>query len=164
MNAGFSPSPKPYAPVVSDELYGPDRVNVRDAVKDPSSLFHCIRHMVRVRRNHAAFGFGSFEWIPTELCCVAAYLRDAKFDKMVVCSNLGAQAVDLTLALPPHAFHPDWPRPPYLFDVLTVRRFPMQYDTTAPEPRLLLSLEPYQSVWLTARTSYNRQEDYLPAQ
>src|SRR5215217_3186213 len=62
--AGFSEAEPDslYAPIISDEVYGPQRVNASSQRKAADSLWNTIRHMISVRRNHREFGHGTFEW------------------------------------------------------------------------------------------------------
>jgi len=54
LNAGFSDADpeKLYAPVIKDDVYGFQRVNVAAQEADPDSLLNRLRHMIRVRKEH----------------------------------------------------------------------------------------------------------------
>ena len=64
-NAGFSSASKTYAPVVNSPDHGSHRVNVLDATRDPSSLFHIIRRMIAVRRYELFASFFFFFSVST---------------------------------------------------------------------------------------------------
>ncbi len=61
-NAGFSSAvaEKLFAPVISEPAYGPAKVNVKDQLSMPGSLFQVIRRMIAIRKQHPVFGSGGF--------------------------------------------------------------------------------------------------------
>jgi glycosidase len=154
-SAGFSPAARLYAPLVSDPTYCKERVNVKDAIKDPSSLFHVLKIMIHSRRKHSAFGFGSFHWIDSGNMAVAVWLRDAGFDKVIVLTNLDEKPQSAQFELPREAVHRSTPNPPYLVDILTSTRVPLQ------DRVLKITMDPYQFLWLIPLYSYPRGEDYM---
>ncbi len=129
-NAGFSNAPvdKLWAPVISDAIYGPNKVNVTSQLGDPLSLFNQIRHMIAVRKSYAAFGQGDFKWIDLGNQAVAAYHRHYQDERFVVLNNLGDQS--LKLSLPAN---------------------PMRYLSVLdgiPVTQQNIALEPFQFLWL----------------
>ncbi|EGG20806.1 proteasome activator complex subunit 4 [Cavenderia fasciculata] len=98
-NGGFSTSRHPYSQVIDDPIYGYQRVNVKEAEKDPSSLFHIIRQMIQRRRKHMSFGHGSFTWVPTNNRHVTAYLRVFGIDRMLIIHNLTNEPQSCTLKI-----------------------------------------------------------------
>ena len=61
-NAGFSSATpgKLHLPVIQDPVFGYQRVNVETELENTSSLLHWTRRMIHVRKNHPAFGLGTF--------------------------------------------------------------------------------------------------------
>jgi maltose alpha-D-glucosyltransferase / alpha-amylase len=102
VNAGFScAAPKSlYLPVIDNSVYGPGHVNVADERANPASLLNTLRHMIAVRKEHAAFGRGSFAWVECESLAVAAYLRQYGDDRVLVVNNLSSIKQAVTLNLP----------------------------------------------------------------
>jgi maltose alpha-D-glucosyltransferase/alpha-amylase len=98
LNAGFSDADpeKLYAPVIKDEVYGFKRVNVAAQEADPDSLLNCLRHMIRVRKEHVLFGRGDFAWkaFSFDSKAVVAYQRSWRGERVVVLSNLSGEEVD----------------------------------------------------------------------
>jgi len=94
-NAGFTTG-KPFAPLIEGEL-GFRHINVASQVRDQSSLFHAIRHMIDVRRGHQVFGRGKMDWVMTGNPAVASYTRSDQDESLLIVNNLSgsAQAVDL---------------------------------------------------------------------
>lgn len=96
-NAGFSDVDpvKLYAPVIKDEFYGYQKVNVAAQEKDPNSLLNCLRHMIRVRKEHLLFGRGDFAWKAFNYAskAVVAYQRSWKSARVVVLNNLSGEEV-----------------------------------------------------------------------
>jgi maltose alpha-D-glucosyltransferase/alpha-amylase len=76
-NAGFSRADpgRLYLPVVSDAVYGHQSVNVEAQRASPMSLLHWTRHLLHVRRKHAAFGPGDFTELHVSNPSVLAYTR-----------------------------------------------------------------------------------------
>jgi maltose alpha-D-glucosyltransferase / alpha-amylase len=101
-NAGFSRADpqRLYLPVISDAVYGFQAVNVEAQEKNPFSLLNWTKRLVRVRKQHHAFGRGSIEFLEPENPHVLAYLREHGGDVILVVNNLSgaAQAVRLDLA------------------------------------------------------------------
>ncbi len=77
-NAGFSDAPPEmlYEPVIDDEEYGHQRVNVAQQQADPDSLWHAMRHMLSVRKQYRVFGRGTFEFVLPENETILAYWRE----------------------------------------------------------------------------------------
>jgi maltose alpha-D-glucosyltransferase/alpha-amylase len=157
-NAGFSHSCSTYTDVVRSEEYGPQRINVKLAQADPSSMFHVIRFMISQRRKHSSFGFGTIQWVQkkTNNLSVAAYLRSHTIDKVLVVSNLSPrpqttrfdlkQLMDLstaTAANSPSALVNSFTSGySSVSDILTSQYYRVVNDSLA------LKLEPYQFLWL----------------
>ena len=130
LNAGFSSaSPeKLYAPVISDDIYGYAQVNVAAQRANPNSLLNCVRHMLTIRKQHPAFGWGTFDWEDTGNNAIAAYRRTTEEEAMLIFNNLSDQTISLSL---PEDF---WGAE----DVLTGQQFTEAH----------IQLEPYRFIWL----------------
>ncbi|HMM27439.1 MAG TPA: alpha-glucosidase C-terminal domain-containing protein, partial [Aggregatilineaceae bacterium] len=74
-HGGFSEADDLYAPAISDEVYGYQRVNVVQQQANPESLWYTVRHMLSVRRNYRAFGRGTFEFALPENEAILGYWR-----------------------------------------------------------------------------------------
>jgi maltose alpha-D-glucosyltransferase/alpha-amylase len=114
LNAGFSnaPADKVYAPVVDDPVYGTTEVNTASQLKDPGSLFHLIKRMIAIRKQHQVFGRGNFEWVQTDHgSTVIAYLRSIGEESVLVINNLSADSYRIRVTLP----HGSWHRGTELF-------------------------------------------------
>jgi maltose alpha-D-glucosyltransferase/alpha-amylase len=106
-NAGFSKcNPgRIYLPPIADPVYGYQGVNVEAQLNNSSSLLHWTRRMLKVRREHHAFGLGEFIELGSSNPSILAYLRHytdpADGDDLVLCvNNLSRfpQPVELDLA------------------------------------------------------------------
>jgi maltose alpha-D-glucosyltransferase/alpha-amylase len=77
LNAGFSEADPDslYAPVIEDEVYALNRVNVETERMNSDSLWNTIRHMIAVRKKQPEFGRGDFEWVDLQNSSIAAYRR-----------------------------------------------------------------------------------------
>ncbi len=103
-NAGFSTAPaeKIYAPLISDEAFSWQHVNVSAQKRDPHSLLHTIRKMIRIRKTNPVFGNGEFSWVKFDHPGVAAYWRHDQDDQVLVLNNLTGEIV--RIAIPDEPF------------------------------------------------------------
>ena len=100
-NAGFSraEAARLYLPAIADSVYGYPAINVEAQQKSPFSLLNWTRRLIRVRKQHHAFGRGSITFLEPENPHVLAYIREWNDDAILVVNNLSgaAQAVRLDL-------------------------------------------------------------------
>ncbi|KPI02568.1 trehalose synthase [Actinobacteria bacterium OK074] len=102
-NAGFSTADpaRLYLPTVSDPGYDPGAVNVRDQADDTSSLLHFNRDLLRIRREHPAFGLGTFDELVACPPAVLGFVRrhtDGEHTDTVLCfHNFARTTQHLTL-------------------------------------------------------------------
>ncbi len=59
--AGFSRNRELYAPLIDDERYGYQRVNVAQQRDDPTSLLHFMKNLITLRKASPLLGRGSFD-------------------------------------------------------------------------------------------------------
>ncbi len=113
-NAGFSRSDpaRMYLPVILDPTYGYQAVNVEQQMGSTNTLLHWTRRMIQVRKQHPAFGLGSFTELGSANPSVLSYLRElapaetgpdgrAQLSDVILCvNNLSRfpQAVKLDLS------------------------------------------------------------------
>ena len=100
-NAGFSradPSSL-YQPVILDPIYNFQSVNVEAQQRSASSLLNWLKRLIRVRKQHRAFGRGALEFVVCPNRKVVAYLRKDDDQIALVVSNLSrfAQPAELDL-------------------------------------------------------------------
>ena len=145
-NAGFSaahPS-RLYSPVIDDEVFGYQKVNVRTQRNDPStgsgrgpsSLFHTMRKVIFARKKHKSFGRGDCQFLHPDSTAVLAYIRQHEDEAILVVNNLSASPQSVSLELAP--FSGSSPR-----DILSGASFPPVADKPC-----VLDLDPYQYLWL----------------
>lgn len=98
-NAGFSDAPveKMFAPVIDEPVFGKDAINVKAQEKDAESLLNQMRHMISIRKQHLAFGLGSFAWMTSAPASVAAYHRTHEAQSLLILNNLSDQPVRVAL-------------------------------------------------------------------
>lgn len=137
-NGGFSESdPKAlYAPTIDDETYGFQTINVADQRNNPDSIFNRLKHMIWTRKQHQAFGMGTFSFAQTGNDAVLAYWRAYQREKILIVVNFSDEAQDAVFDMRLMAGH----EPVCL---LTGDRFPFvaAKDYTLP-------LQPYEYRWL----------------
>ena len=93
-NAGFSNAATDalYAPVIDDETYGFQRVNVAAQQADPDSLLNWTKHLIQVRKAYSLFGRGDFRFLLPENEAVLAYLRTYRGEVVLAIGNLADSA------------------------------------------------------------------------
>jgi len=138
-HAGFSSAPKIYVPIIDSEKYNSTRVNVNDAIKDPSSFYNILRHMIAVRRKHPSFGMGKLEWVDSGDLGIASWFRFRGNDKMLVVSNLTDQPRRVFIDIP-SKFAPRGCD--FVTDVYTGFRHAIKGR------KLEMSLRPFEFFWL----------------
>ncbi|BDG10219.1 maltose alpha-D-glucosyltransferase [Anaeromyxobacter paludicola] len=101
-NAGFSTAEtsKLYSLPITDPIYGYAAVNVEAQRADPSSMWHWVRNMIRLRKHFQVFGRGSMEFLPVANPKVIAYVRHWEDDTILCVANLSRhpQPVELDLS------------------------------------------------------------------
>ena len=135
-NAGFSTASTQsiYLPIVDDDVYGPQQVNVKSQRENPYSLWHSIRHMIQMRKKYPVFGRGDFVWMDCENEAIAAYIRSYDGQVVYVFNNLSAREQVIYVPIPE--------RTRSLTDILTGK------DYYVNEYVLMLRMGPRQYLWL----------------
>ncbi|NDJ52294.1 MAG: trehalose synthase, partial [Chloroflexi bacterium] len=138
-NAGFSdaPSEQLFAPVIADEVYGYQAVNVASQEDDAGSLLNRMRQLVQIRKTHPVFALGTLTMLEPDNPAVLAFLRSDADETILVIHNLTDRIQSYWLDLADYApqqvtnlFAADEPYPAIGKDAYKGR------------------LDPYQSLWL----------------
>ncbi len=142
MHAGFSSAPPErgisslYAPILSDPIYEPEKVNVEDQIHNPASLFNTIKQLIRIRKEHYAFGAGTLVWADVQEKSVLAFYRGYEEQRILVISNLSGSVQPVQIAL-------------------KEKLFSTAVELTSGEPitatsgnAIKLVLKPYQYLWI----------------
>ncbi|WP_155855258.1 maltose alpha-D-glucosyltransferase [Actinotalea ferrariae] len=104
-NAGFSTADpgKLYLPVVQSLVHHYTTVNVEAQLAQPASLLHWVHGMLSVRRQHPAFGLGTFTALRTDDEAVLAYLRTTPEETILCVANMAATPRAAAVHVPQHA-------------------------------------------------------------
>ena len=96
---GFSRA-YPTSPPITHPVYGYPAINVEAQSSDPNSLLNWMRRTISVRRQHQAFGRGSFRLLYPRNRKILAYLREHEGTVLLCVANLARtpQAVELDLS------------------------------------------------------------------
>ena len=101
-NGGFSrANPQAlYLPAIMDPVYGFEAVNVEAAEGEANSLLNWMRRLIAVRKQHRAFGRGSFNLLYPTNRKILAYVREHEDERILCVFNLSrqAQAVEIDLS------------------------------------------------------------------
>jgi maltose alpha-D-glucosyltransferase/alpha-amylase len=90
-NAGFSDVEETYLPVIDDEVFGYQKVNVAAQEGDPDSYLNWTRFLVRTRQGEKALRAGDFAWVETGNTAVLAFKRFTEEDEVLCLFNLSDQ-------------------------------------------------------------------------
>jgi maltose alpha-D-glucosyltransferase/alpha-amylase len=100
-NGGFSTATpgRLVLPAVQDPVFGYPAVNVEAQLSDTSSLLHWTRRMIANRKQHRAFGLGSFTDLGGSNPSVFTFAREFEGDVVLCVNNLSRfpQPVELNL-------------------------------------------------------------------
>jgi maltose alpha-D-glucosyltransferase/alpha-amylase len=140
-NAGFSRAEpeRLYLPAISDAVYGYQAVNVEAQERSPFSLLNWTKRLIRVRKQHRAFGRGSITFLQPENPHVLAYIREYQGDVILVVNNLSASAQAVRLDLAKYAGYTP-------IELLGETAFPGVDDTP-----YAITLSPYGFFWFALR-------------
>jgi maltose alpha-D-glucosyltransferase/alpha-amylase len=151
-NAGFSNADpgKLYLPVIQSLVYNYSMANVEAEAAHSGSLLRWTRQILSVRKNHPAFGLGSFEHVEADHDVVLAYLRELKEGnsagedgETILCAfNLSQHPVATTLRVPRFAGRG-------LRDVFGGQAFP----AISEDGTLTLTLGSHDFFWLRIRSA-----------
>jgi maltose alpha-D-glucosyltransferase/alpha-amylase len=101
-NAGFSDAgpERLYSQPIADPVYGYRALNVEAQRRDPSSLLHWMRNMIRLRKQFKVLGRGGIEFLPVANRRVLAYVRRWQEDTILCIANMSrhAQPAELDLS------------------------------------------------------------------
>jgi trehalose synthase len=138
-NAGFSQASAEslFSPVIDDEAFGSERVNVASQRHDPDSLWNTIRKMIAIRREHPAFGRGKFEWLDMDNDHIAAFKRTYRDESVIAIHNLSSATHTISLETKRSVTN--------LTDLLPGREFPSNSG------RAEIALAPHQFLWLKSQ-------------
>lgn len=100
-NAGFSTAPydKLIRPVISDDTYGYQQLNVIDQRRDSNSLLNWMERAIRVRKECPEFGWGTWSLVETHHPSVFAHLCEWRGGRVLAVHNLSKETCKVTLKL-----------------------------------------------------------------
>ncbi len=138
--AGFSlAAPETfYEPLIVDDSYGYQHLNVAAQQSDPNSLLQTIKRLITVRRANPVLGEGSCQFLPTGSTAGLALLRQTDETAILALHNFADSPVSLTLDL--SQFQGTTPQ-----DLLGRLAGP---DITIGPTPYQVSLTPYNYCWL----------------
>jgi len=101
-NAGFSEAEpgRLYSQPIADPVHGHAAVNVEAQRRNPSSLLHWMRNMIRLRKQFKVLGRGTIEFLPVQNRSILAYVRRWQQDTVLCVANMSrhAQPAELDLS------------------------------------------------------------------
>jgi maltose alpha-D-glucosyltransferase/alpha-amylase len=96
--AGFS-TVEPWTPLIDDDIFGFQKINVTAQMADPVSLFQTMRHFVAIRKAQPVLGWGSCEFLRVANRSILAYLRRTDEAVVLAVQNLSDMNQVITLDL-----------------------------------------------------------------
>ncbi len=98
-NGGFSDSDRTYLPVIDDDRYGYEQVNVESQEEDGKSYLRATRFLLEARRQHPSLKGGTMAALLIDNPAVLAYWRVREDDRILVLINLSDQQQSISLEL-----------------------------------------------------------------
>ncbi|MEM7344297.1 MAG: maltose alpha-D-glucosyltransferase [Chloroflexota bacterium] len=97
--AGFSQADPAnfWAPVIDDEVYGYQQVNVAAQMADKGSLFYGMKRLVAARKENPVLGWGDCTFLPIDNQAILAYQRYTSEAQMLIVCNVSNQTQEVTL-------------------------------------------------------------------
>jgi len=96
---GFTKSPKPAVPVISEGAYGFEHVNVAAQRRDPNSMLNWMERMIRMRKEVPEIGWGDFKFLNVKTNQVLAMCYEWRNNSVVVLHNLCPEPIEVQLRL-----------------------------------------------------------------
>jgi maltose alpha-D-glucosyltransferase/alpha-amylase len=84
-NSGFSGAKETYLPVLCDDTYGYQQVNVAAQEDDPDSYLNLTRFLIQTRQSQPALKTGEMEWVETGSESILAFRRHLDGQDIVLC-------------------------------------------------------------------------------
>jgi maltose alpha-D-glucosyltransferase/alpha-amylase len=136
--AGFSAG-DPWAPIISDETYGTQRINVESQKNDQTSLYHTMKHFIATRKANPVLGWGGCNFMNLPNKAVLAYLRHKDETVILAIHNLSDEPQYFRIDLSDFAGR----RPT---ELLGRAEEPFPEISTRPYP---IAMAPYDYLWLS---------------
>ena len=141
-HGGFTTGKRPVMPVVSDPIYGYQRVNVEVQRRDPHSLLNWMERKIRMRRECPEISWGDWEILRTDQPGVLVMRYEWADRRLVILHNFTAKPRAVVLDSGAIAANADTGK---LVDLLASN------DSHADENgRYVVQLEPYDYRWFRA--------------
>ena len=96
-HGGFSTGRRTVLPVIRDEVYGYQRVNVADQRRDSESLLNWTERIIRMRRECPEISWGSFTVLRTNVPEVLAIRHDWRQTSLVTLHNFANRQAKLKM-------------------------------------------------------------------
>ncbi len=134
-NGGFSSANNTYSPVIDDDMYGSQTVNVAAQENDPGSFLSATRFLIQLRQNHPELQRGELEILDNRDPQIFGYWRRLGEGKTLCLYNFSAETHSISLNLAEKSGQ--------LVDLLHEGK---TYQIT-PIP-VVITLRPFSSHWL----------------
>lgn len=99
VNGGFSDvEPQQLRiPVIDDDIYGYQRVNVKASMEDPTSLLSWLKIMIMIRKQHSVFGEGTSILCSPKNKAILSFFRENEREKILVIANFSPESQQVAL-------------------------------------------------------------------
>ena len=94
-NAGFSNVAEEdlHIPIIKDPVFGPDKVNVKDQQKDPSSLLNFHKKLIKIRKKSSILSYGDINFIDIAQKEILMFIRELDKDQLLFLYNLADESI-----------------------------------------------------------------------
>jgi maltose alpha-D-glucosyltransferase / alpha-amylase len=96
-HGGFSRAERTVRPVINDEVYGYEKVNVAQQRRDPESLLNWSERRIRMRKECPEFGWGDFTVLRLDVPEVLAIRYDFRGVSMLTLHNFSSRRQSLAV-------------------------------------------------------------------
>jgi maltose alpha-D-glucosyltransferase/alpha-amylase len=104
-HGGFTVAEKSFLPVIDDPIYGIERINAGDQIRDPQSLLNWTERMIRTRKECLEIGWGDWRVIATGSPNVLAIRYDWRDNVFIAIHNVDAKPHRATIRIPDRERH-----------------------------------------------------------
>jgi maltose alpha-D-glucosyltransferase/alpha-amylase len=130
------PSVKLFSPILNDDIFGPQKINVHNQQRYQASLWNTIRKMLLMRKQHRAFGLGGIDWLDCQNDRKACFLLRYKQEKVWAIHNLSDSKEVISIKNS---------KPITFIDLLSGKLYKKQENHH-------LELDPYQFLWFEEKS------------
>jgi maltose alpha-D-glucosyltransferase/alpha-amylase len=140
-NAGFSEAPTDYlhSPVITDKEYGFDKINVEKMRKDPNSIFHFIKNLIKIRKKYKSLNSGDYRFFESNNESIMIFNRFSKDEEILLMFNFSDRPESIFLNFENY-------KNKFFKDIFSEKV--LSYDSEDP---IQMILDAYEFIWFVSK-------------